>query len=167
MRSGKVAKSFGIDPKTLYRWTEEFTEFFSPDALGEGRTQREYNAQDLVVMNTIMKLRSKRVDTEEIRARLAAGDLDTVLPPEATAIPGENAVMVYAQLRQLEAAVVQYQGLVEQLRTENKSDREQFEEKRKEYEARIGDLREDIGRYKTKIEILEELLNKKKPQDDE
>lgn len=167
MKSGKLTKAFRIDPKTLYRWTDEFSEFFSQEALGKERTHREYNQNDVVMMNTIMKLRAQRVETEEIRARLAAGDLDTTLPPEATDIPGDSAIQVYSRLWQLETTVAQYEKQLEQAREDlfryeelAQKDRQRYEEQaredRRHYEGEIGSLREQIGELKAELKFLKQ-----------
>ncbi len=149
MKTGKAAKIFGIDIKTVQRWTDDFAEFFSPEARGEGRTQRSYNPQDMIVLNTIMGLRAKRAEAEEIRAKLASGDLDTTLPPEATSIPGESAIVVYTRVKQLELALTHYQEQVEQLRADAQSERER-------YESKIEGLHEQIGELKAELKFLKQ-----------
>lgn len=154
MKSGKLAKLFSVDIKTLYRWTDEYSEFFSSDARGIGRTQREYGPQDMIVINTIMKLRQQRAEPEKIRAQLAAGDFDTTLPPEATSIEGENAVMVYTQLRVLEQQVN-----LEKTRADTAE--AAFEKERERNE----NLLREVGKWQALAELYEKLWKDEKDSD--
>jgi DNA-binding transcriptional MerR regulator len=178
MKSGRASKIFGIDQKTIYKWTDDFAEFFSRDAQGIGRTQREYSPEDMIVMNTIMKLRAQRVEVEEIRARLASGERDTVLPPEATAMPGENAIMVYAQLRQLETMVAERDAMIAMIESKNEKIIEEYKQQItdlrsensghiSELNRQINELNREIGRYQAKLDFLREQLDERKSDDDE
>lgn len=178
MKSGRASKIFGIDQKTIYKWTDDFAEFFSKDAQGIGRTQREYSPEDMIVMNTIMKLRAKRVDVEEIRARLASGERDTVLPPEATAMPGENAIMVYAQLRQLETMVAERDAMLAMIEAKNEKLIEEYKQQINdlrsensghisELNRQINELNREIGRYQAKLDFLRDQLHGRQSIDDE
>lgn len=178
MKSGRASKIFGIDQKTIYKWTDDFAEFFSKDAQGIGRTQREYSPEDMIVMNTIMKLRAKRVDVEEIRARLSSGERDTVLPPEATAMPGENAIMVYAQLRQLETMVAERDSMLAMIEAKNEKLIEEYKQQINdlrsensghisELNRQINELNREIGRYQAKLDFLRDQLHGRQSIDDE
>jgi len=124
MKTGKVAKLFGIDPKTVTGWVDEFAEFFSPGARGEESTQREYLPEDLIVLNTIKVERVKRSEVEQIRAVLASGHREVNLPPQATVIGGEAAIAVYAQMKELEVKLDESTREIERLRQENTDLRE-------------------------------------------
>ena len=91
MRTGKVAKLFGVDTNTVADWTLRFSDFFTPEARGEVHSQREYQPEDLIVVNTIRMERKQNATWEKIRADLAAGHRVTQLPPEAMNIQGDNA----------------------------------------------------------------------------
>ena len=116
MKSGKLAKLFSVDIKTLYRWTDEYSEFFSSDAQGIGRTQREYGPQDMIVINTIMKLR--QVAEEGALSALSASKPGVGKTPRDVELEAANAELresiknqdAYteqqaAELRSLRAAV--------------------------------------------------------------
>ncbi len=72
MKTGTVAKRFDVDQKTIKIWTDMFPDYFSDGALGEGRTQRDYQMEDLIIINTIRVERAKNMPFEQIGAKLAA-----------------------------------------------------------------------------------------------
>ena len=107
MKTGKVAKLFNRDANTISDWTERYTEFFTLSARAQGRSQRDYQPEDLIVLNTIRIARDQDNATwEEIRARLASGDLETALPAEALNIDGNAAITVYRQMKELEHRIL-------------------------------------------------------------
>jgi DNA-binding transcriptional MerR regulator len=159
MKTGSVAKLFGIDPKTVTGWVDEFPEFFSESAKGDGMTQRSYLPEDLIVLNTIKAERAVRTEVETIRAKLTSGHRDTTLPPEQT-LNRESSLAIYGQLRALEA----------QLEDERR-EKEQHLKKIDELEAAVdrlnresrdreGELREQIGELKATIRMLRERMEK-------
>jgi DNA-binding transcriptional MerR regulator len=145
MKTGKVAKLFGIDPKTVTGWVDEFAEFFSDAAKGEGSTQREYLPEDLIVLNTIKVERVKRSETEQIRAVLASGHREVNLPPQATVIGGDAAITVYAQMKELEVKLDLAEAEIDRLRNDGK-----------EKDEKIDRLNREIGKWQTRYEILQE-----------
>src|SRR6187549_222517 len=72
MKTGTVAKRFDLDQKTIKIWTDMFPDYFTDGALGEGRTQRDYQMEDLSILNTIKIERSRNIPFEQIGAKLAA-----------------------------------------------------------------------------------------------
>lgn len=105
MKTGELAARFKLDPKTVKSWTDEFEEFFSNDAKGIGRTQRFYHPEDQIVLNTILTARAERRKAEEIRAMLAGGERDSVLPMEFAVIKGEQAATVLMEVRLLQLQI--------------------------------------------------------------
>lgn len=155
MRTGKVAKLFGIDIKTVQRWTDEFGDFFTEQAKGIGKPQREYAPEDLIVLNTVLKLRSQRAEPEKIRAVLTSRDFDTSLPPEATDISGESAVMVYAQIKALEARHEQDQQQIEYLQNELERER-----------TRGDTILREVGKWQALAELYEKLWKEERDDKD-
>jgi DNA-binding transcriptional MerR regulator len=151
MKTGRAAKIFGVDPNTITDWTDRYHEYFTSDAQGHDRTQRDYHPEDLIVINTIKNLRSRNTDWENIAARLAAGDREATLPPEAMSIQGETAITVYAQLKALEVQLTNANQEIERLRRERKDDQER-------YEANVAELNREIGKWQAKYEILREQM---------
>lgn len=152
MKSGEVAKRFKIDPKTVKAWVAEYPEFFSKGAKGEveGQLQVTFEPADLVTLNTIRVERSLKSDKETIRAKLAAGERHESLPPEFTTIEGDNAIVVYTQLKALEVRVQTLQEEVERLRGVEQSK-----------EQTIAELNREVGKWQARYEILKEQLENK------
>jgi DNA-binding transcriptional MerR regulator len=151
MKAGKVGKLFGIDPKTVRAWTQEFSEFFSHGAIGEGDgLQRDYATNDLYVLNLIFKERGKRTPVEQIRAKLEAGERDSDMPTEFYSIEGENAVAVYSQLRVATDRINSLTSDVERLERERNADREKIEQ-----------LNRQIGRLEAERDIYKKMLDER------
>lgn len=142
MKTGEVAQRFRIDPKTVRSWVAEYAEFFSTSARAEeaGQLQAEFKPEDLVVINTIRIERGKKVDKEAIRAKLAAGERNADLPPELTNIEGNNAIVVYTQLKALEVRIEELQNRLEASEAERLELRQQMETEKNELHKQIRRL---------------------------
>lgn len=143
MKTGTVAKRFDLDQKTIKMWTDMFPSYFSDGALGEGRTQRDYQVEDMAIINTIKIERARNVPFEQIGARLAAGDIDHNLPPEFAAIEGENAIAIYSQIKSFQVQIDSLLQEVERLRKDSK-----------EKEDKIERLNREIGKWQAMYEML-------------
>ena len=148
MKTGTVAKRFDLDQKTIKMWTDMFPDYFSEGALGEGRTQRDYQMEDLPILNTIKIERSRNVPFEQIGAKLAAGDIDSNLPPEFTSIEGDNAIAVYSQIKGFQ---IQIEGLLQEV--------ERLLKDGKEKEDKIERLNREIGKWQAMYEMLKEQMD--------
>ena len=82
---------------------------------------------------------------EQIGAKLAAGDVDTNLPPEFTSIEGENAIAVYSQIKTFQMQLDSLSQEVDRLRKEGK-----------EKEDKIERLNREIGKWQAMYEMLKE-----------
>jgi DNA-binding transcriptional MerR regulator len=145
MKTGTVAKRFDVDQKTIKIWTDMFPDYFSDGALGEGRTQRDYEMEDLIIINTIRVERAKNMPFEQIGAKLAAGDLNTDLPPEFASIDGDSAIAVYSQIKGFQVQIDNLSQEVERLRKEGK-----------EKDDKIERLNREIGKWQAMYEMLKE-----------
>ena len=145
MKTGTVAKRFDLDQKTIKLWTDMFPDYFTDGALGIGRTQRDYQIEDLAILNTIKNERTRTVPFEQIGAKLAAGDIDTNLPPEFASIDGENAIAVYSQIKGFQIQIDSLLQEVERLRKDGK-----------EKEDKIERLNREIGKWQAMYEMLKE-----------
>ena len=95
MKTGKVAKSLGIDQKTVTNWTDHLLlrRFFSKEALGEaGQTQRDYTEYDLLILNTIRVHRAKNTEWDDIAEILESGDFDKNLPAAALLVESSTPI---------------------------------------------------------------------------
>jgi DNA-binding transcriptional MerR regulator len=151
MKTGTLAKRLKIDPKTVKTWTDEFKEFFSEDALKEidGQTQRFYNPEDIVTLNTIRVMKGNKIRSEHIRQQLDDGYRERSMPPELSTIDGENAMLLYAEVAQLRTQIEERDDELERLRG-------QLGEK----DERIIRAEREAERWKTRYEDLKESLDK-------
>lgn len=162
MKTGKVAKLFGIDPKTVTGWVEEFAEFFSDSAKAEeGSLQRDYLPEDLIVLNTVKNERAARTDVEAIRAKLRSGHRDTVLPPESAYIDKDNALAVYGQLKILQAEVERLRAESQIATERNEADRVRHEQREAELNNEIRKLERENGGLAAELRLLREQLREK------
>ncbi len=145
MKTGTVAKRFDLDQKTVKIWTDMFSDHFTSSALGEGRTQREYQMEDLAILNTIKIERSRNIPFEQIGAKLAAGDIDSNLPPEFTSIEGDNAIAVYSQIKGFQIQIENLMQEVDRLRKDGK-----------EKDDKIERLNREIGKWQAMYEMMKE-----------
>jgi chromosome segregation ATPase len=148
MKTGSVAHKLGIkSPKTVISWTELFSEFFSDGAKGGNGLQRDYNHNDLAIINTIRVERQRDTEWEDIRRKLDSGYLESSLPLEATVIEGDNALAVYGQIKSLESALTVANAEIERLRIESKEEIERLRIESKEEIERIrAESKEEIER---------------------
>ena len=147
MKTGKAAKLFGKDTNTINNWVDRYLEFFSKQGRGEGNSYRDFTPEDLIILNTIKHGRDYDNESwEEIRARLKARDFVTTLPPEATAIQGDDALTIYNEVKTLTARN-------EVLEVEN----EKLNTQVSDLTERNADLREEIGKWKALAELYERL----------
>ena len=157
-KTGEVSASLGLTPKTVLKWTEMFEEFFTDDARGIGKLQRSYTDQDRLVLNTIRVERARNADWEHIRARLASGDYEQQLPPQAATVTGESAIAVYAQLRLLEAQLESERREVERLRTEYSERETRHREDIHAKDKRIEELSREVGKWQAMYQMLHERI---------
>jgi DNA-binding transcriptional MerR regulator len=181
MKTGKVADMLGVDQKTILNWTDrpEFSEFFSPEAKGLGRSMgRDFTEAEIVVLNTIHTERQKNTDWTDIGRLLGEGVRDTNLPPSALTVDSPAPLVQYGKLQQLQVQVdllekenshlrdemrelrEAYQQLQQRQNTDMerllKQKQEEMERLLKESTHREGELREQIGELKAMLRIRKE-----------
>ena len=159
MKSGKVGQLFNRDPKTIKDWTDEFNEFFTPAARGT-TGQREYSVEDLIVINTIRSSKAKKEESETLRARLTAEDYDTELPPEATDITGDSAMVVYSQIKMLQKESELQDQAIEDLRQQLRDKDEHYGKQLAQKDSRIEELIEQMVNWKLLYKMLNEKQDK-------
>lgn len=173
MKTGEVAHRFKIDRKTVRTWVADYSEFFTAGARSalEGQLQAEFQAVDLVTLNTIRVERGRKTDWETIRAKLAAGERHEDLPPELTTIDGNNAVVVYTQLKALETRLSEVQSRLESAEAEKAELRRDLEaqkvELRREMEAEKLELHKQIRKLERENAVLQFRLGEFGSDEDE
>ena len=170
---GDIAVALGVSVGSIRNWTaqEEFQEFLSDLAKREGNNtgtrQREYTQQDLYVLNTIVRQKSRFRSWDDVAEYLREGNLDTDLPPAAaliqTATLAENfsdAIMLRQQIDMLEKSLTDANGEIEVLRKRVDEVREEEQEKGRQREEKLRndmiDLHRQIARLEYRIELAQE-----------
>lgn len=155
MKTGKVAKAFGIDRKTVSNWTDmpQLSKFFSPEAQGIDRTQRDYLEPDLLVINTIRALRNKGIDWDDIAVILDSGERERELPASAMLVETTAPIAQYGRIVELQTSLEAAEEQVEMLQ-------EEVERLRSELQRRVDTVREDERRTAREREqqLLDEII---------
>lgn len=167
MKTGKVAKVFGIDRKTVSNWTDmpQFKAYFTPEAQAINRTQREYTEPDILVLNTIRVLRQKGLDWDEIAAALAADERERELPPSAMLVETTAPIAQYGRIVELQTALEAAEEQIEELQEEIErlraaidtrvyAQQERVERLMREANEREGKLQREIGKLEAIIDML-------------
>jgi len=155
MKTGKVAKSLGVDQKTITNWTDHvlLRRFFSKDALGEsGQTQRDYTEYDLLILNTIRAERTKNTDWAEISEVLESGNLNQSLPPMALLVESTAPIQQYGRIVALSTERDAALKEVERIKRESESKDTTIEALQQE----VRKLTREIGKLEGKMEMMQE-----------
>jgi DNA-binding transcriptional MerR regulator len=159
----EAAVALNVSPSSIRNWTDNplFKKFFSEMARREGSyagsEQRTYHEEDLYVLNTISKHKTRTNTFEVVRDMLEEGFRDMDLPPSAALVLIENQADAF---QALVAARVEIQGkdsLIKDLREEIRLEREQ----RRESESSMN---RTIARLELLLELEKEKNNGKKPE---
>ncbi len=160
MKTGQVAKLLGKDPQTINNWADRFPEFFSAPSKGQGGNQRDYNDNDIIILNTIRTMAGQRLSNVDIKAALERGEYVSALPDSAAGAE-ITPVRVFAQslaatqqLEETKKELVATEAALDQERRARSDDQEK-------YLREIAELKERAGRLEGKVEILRELLDGK------
>jgi DNA-binding transcriptional MerR regulator len=156
MRSGELARRFGVTDATIRQWSERYAEFLSERARpGEGRT-RVFTEEDARVLGTVAYYTQELgVAHEETERLITQGKRIEEIPDLPTAEEEEaRANVALVPVARLEAALVKVQSLEEEMaRVISERDDERLE--RKEAEKRINELEREVGYLKGRIEEIE------------
>ena len=80
LKVGEVAKSFNIDPQTVREWSEQFSEFLSPEANPPKGATRYYSPDDLMALAFVYQSRRGDATFDEIRDAMAVGQHRLTMP---------------------------------------------------------------------------------------
>ncbi|GAB4533614.1 MAG: hypothetical protein Kow0063_15800 [Anaerolineae bacterium] len=68
----EVASRLEVSPSTLRRWSEEFSDFLSPEAdSSEGKQHRRYSDEDMALLITVKGLMAEGLTYDQVRERLS------------------------------------------------------------------------------------------------
>lgn len=174
MKTGPIAKMFTLDPKTIVNWVERFSELFSDEAAGRSdRAQRDFNDDDVLLLNTIRVLRQETGNWDVIRERIESGFRAGELPTIAATInTGASPIEQYAkalqtiserdlalqQVEELKHEIAGRDQLIEELREELRNKDQELAKKLLE---EVSKREREIGKLEGQIEMLKEMLKGK------
>jgi len=182
-KPGDVATALGVSISSIRNWTEqqEFQEFLSDMAKREGdfvnAKQREYTQQDLYVMNTIAKQKSRFNSWDDIAESIRQGNVDTELPASAALVQPmtvaegfADAIILRQQLQMMEKGLEDAENEIELLRKKLDEVREEEQEKARVREDKlhneIVELNRQMARLELRLEMAQDELKKTETDDD-
>ncbi len=169
MKTGEAAKILGVDRTTIINWIEQrgLSKYFSPSANGEhGSAHRLLTEGDLLVLNTIRRLRANNLEWDEIANELETGNREREFPQNAISgdprtIPVQQAEVsaramatvaerdaALARMREMAAEIEDLRVVVERLQKEKETQRE-------EHYKQIIELNRQIGRLEGQLEMYQ------------
>jgi len=171
-KPGDIATALGVSISSIRNWTdqEEFQDFLSDMATRTGSysnsKQREYTQQDLYVINTIARQKTRFNLWTDVADYLRAGNLDTELPASAALVQPTaaesfaDAIMLRQQLDLMANSLSNAEEEVKFLRKRVDEIREEERRKASEKEAEdrkeIIQLHRQIARLELRIELMQE-----------
>ena len=169
--TGEVATALNVSVSSIRNWTAEnvIAEFLSDSATRtkdyEHAKERTYTENDLYVLNTINRKKSRSNTWDDVAAILRDGELDTNLPASAALVMQSNAAESFADALLLRQQLITASQTIEQLERELKETREYSAQNLKavqdEVREREAELNRTIGRLEGQVEMLREILEKK------
>lgn len=173
---GEIGIAIGVSSSSIRNWTdqEELQPYLSDMAVRrnsfEQSRQREYTLEDLYVLNTVAKAKTRHNSWQDVADLLGDGILYKDLPPSAALVMQETAaegfadkIMLHQRLEFLEATIQDQEEEIEQLRLKveevRNEEREMAKSERAEFQSTINDLNRLIGKLEAQIEILKSDTN--------
>jgi len=179
MKTGDLAKLFGVSDTTIRSWVREFSDFFSKSHT----KQRTYTDEDVQVLATVAKYSHAGYQLSHIRERLEAGErvenpgevsygVDTRLVPAAAMEQMIDATELRIELEQIKSERDRLVELLdkseeqkESLRREVKDLQEEMRQEVKRLQGEISNLQRELGRAEARAEIYKEDLDRRKEED--
>lgn len=170
---GEIAVAIGVSASSVRNWTEqeELQPYLSDMAARrndyEHAKQREYTIEDLYVLNTIAKAKTRHNSWQDVADFLEGGNLYKDLPASAALVMQETVaegfadkIILHQRIEFLETAVRERDDEIEQLRQRvedvRSEEREAAKSERAELQTAINDLNRLIGKLEAQIEMLRE-----------
>jgi DNA-binding transcriptional MerR regulator len=170
---GEIAIAIGVSASSIRNWTEqeELQPYLSDMAVRrndyEHAKQREYTLEDLYVLNTIARAKTRHNSWQDVADFLEDGNLYKDLPASAALVMQETAaegfadkIILHQRIEFLETAVRERDAEIEQLRQRvekvRSEERDAAKSERAELQTAINDLNRLIGKLEAQIEMLKE-----------
>jgi DNA-binding transcriptional MerR regulator len=115
----QIAQHLGRSGNTVRNRGERFADFLSPGANPPGDAPREYNDDDLLIMQTIEALYRQQLSYDEIEARLDAGERLEIEgpPPKAKRKAGQAQDQTAVVTQEFAAALQQQDSQIQRLQS--------------------------------------------------
>jgi hypothetical protein len=178
-KPGDIATALGVSISSIRNWTDqpEFQEFLSNLAKRDGSytnaKQREYIQQDLFVMNTIARQKTRFNTWDDVAEYLREGNLDTHLPPSAALVQPmtvaegfADAIMIRQQLDMLAKSLTDAKEEIVFLRHRLDEVREEEQEKARNREDKLQDEIIELNRQLARLELRMEMMQQNKDEED-
>ena len=174
---GEIASAIGVSASSIRNWTEqaELQAYLSDMAVRrnqyESAKQREYTLEDLYVLNTIAKAKTRHNSWQDVADFLEDGNLYDAnnvglvhhvnQALRETAAEGfADKIILHQRIEFLESALRDQEAEIEQLRKRveevRKSERDMAKTERAELQTTINELNRTIGKLEAQIEMLKD-----------
>jgi len=168
---GEIAVAIGVSASSIRNWTEqvELQPYLSDMAVRRNNygsaKQREYTIEDLYVLNTVARVKTRHNSWQDVADFLESGSLYKDLPASAALVLQETAaegfadkIMLHQRIELLETTVRNQEAEIEQLRHRveevRNEERDVAKQERAELQATINELNRLVGKLEATIEIL-------------
>lgn len=159
MKPQQLARLLDVNPATIRKWSEQFTEFLSPNAAGGGGAHRAYSEQDSRIMAWIAVMKAQNVSFSDIKTTLKAAQANYWhnLPPMPGSIVGDEPIAVVPR----EAVEERVRALEERFRLQVSSlekERDQLQTRLDQSEAEKAELRRQLMQVTERLLTLNDRL---------
>lgn len=172
MKTGDLARLFGVSDKTIRDWIEVFADFFSEDAQGLRSKQRNYSEADILTLATIAKYSVEGLSRAHIKEKLLSGDrvehpgvanfgVDTRMVPAAAVEQIIDSTEVRIELEQMRAERDKLLSLLEHERHESREREERLRIEIKNLQEQMILLQRELGRAEGELSYRRELEKKR------
>jgi DNA-binding transcriptional MerR regulator len=163
---GEVAGALGVSVSSIRNWTEqvELQQHLSDAAKREGEfstaKERRYTQQDLYVLNTVMRRKTRVNSWADVAKMLEEGTLDTDLPATASMVVASSAE-AFADALLLRQQVNSLQQDLDRARAETERVRAEKAENDERLHQEINRRERVIGGLEAELRLAREQLAKK------
>lgn len=168
MKSGDLARLFGVSPETVRQWTEVYAEFLTGNAQAKNTRHRLYMESDILVLATVARYSADGLSRAHIREKLLAGErvehpgvanfgVDTRMVPAAAVEQLIDATELRIELEQIKAERDKLLELLERERAEHREREEALRTELKAVQEKIAALQRELGRAEGELNYRREI----------
>ena len=176
---GEIASAIGVSASSVRNWTEqrELQPYLSDMATRSNKhahaKHREYTLEDLYVLNTVVKAKTRHNTWQDVADFLEEGNLYKDLPPSASLVLQETAaegfadkIILHQRIEFLESTVREQEAEIQQLRDQiqevRSEERKIAKSERADLQSTINDLNRLVGKLEAQMEMLKENIENSK-----